>query len=936
MTSFKTKPFYCLFFITFFSIMHVGFGQDSKRPLEHRDYDVWESISRSIISNDGKWVGVEISLQEADGRGRLIPSSSSSNTFEIPRLKQMEFSEDSRWAIGLLSPEKDSLRKMKLLRIEKDKFPKDTLLLVDLKKLELRKIPHVENYKTPSKNKTWYAYEVSHEMIESENNDAEKEKEDEKKFNLHIESFDGSSSRYIENVSAYGFATNGTKLFYVQNFAEDENMYLHLKLLNLKTEQEFTLSDSLKQYKNMVFSEDAAQFAFLGSRQAPSDKNASFDVFYSESDTGLKMVVPNTDWKKGDISEHYPLKFSEDGKRLFFGWQKKTREYTYESDTTILDEERVSLDIWGWQDEEIQPMQLKKLEEKNKESFAAVYLVDAGHVVSLANAEIGNLHFNWDKTGDWAIALDDSPYRRNYSWDIQIGKDLRRVSMETGKAELLEKEIIGNPRISPSGKYAFWYSNPDSAWVAYGLENREKVFLTAGLEDVFYDDLHDSPSLPGSNGHGGWSANDQYFLVYGKFDIWMVDPKGVEPPINLSNGHGEENQIQYRLLDLDPDKHYVDLGEDLFLSGMDMETMDSGFFLADPRGKNSPEKLIYGHAAHYGLKKAKDLNQFIYQKSTFQESPDMYLAGEKFKKSKQLTHINTQQKNILWGDVELVEYRVNDGNMMNGLLFKPEDFDPDKKYPMMVYFYERSSTSLHRYRSPAPSASVINIPFFVSNGYLVFVPDIQYKIGLPGPSAYDCVVPGVQTMLAKGFVDPANIGIQGQSWGGYQVAYIITKTNMFKAAGAGAPVANMTSAYGGIRWGTGMSRMFQYEQTQSRIGGTLWEKPMQYLENSPIFYADRIQTPTLIMHNDADGAVPWYQGIEFFMGLKRNNVPSWLLVYNDEDHNLKERKNKKDLSIRLSQFFDHYLKGSPAPLWMEEGIPAVEKGKTLKYELISE
>jgi dipeptidyl aminopeptidase/acylaminoacyl peptidase len=188
-------------------------------------------------------------------------------------------------------------------------------------------------------------------------------------------------------------------------------------------------------------------------------------------------------------------------------------------------------------------------------------------------------------------------------------------------------------------------------------------------------------------------------------------------------------------------------------------------------------------------------------------------------------------------------------------------------------------------------------------------------------------------MVAKGFVDKDNIGIQGQSWGGYQVAYIITQTNMFKAAGAGAPVVNMTSAYGGIRWGTGMSRMFQYEQTQSRIGGTLWQKPLYYLENSPLFFVDRIETPVLIMHNDQDGAVPWYQGIEFFMALKRNAVPSWLLVYNGEDHNLKERKNKKDLSIRLSQFFDHYLKGEKAPLWMTEGIPAWEKGKTLKYEL---
>jgi dipeptidyl aminopeptidase/acylaminoacyl peptidase len=276
---------------------------------------------------------------------------------------------------------------------------------------------------------------------------------------------------------------------------------------------------------------------------------------------------------------------------------------------------------------------------------------------------------------------------------------------------------------------------------------------------------------------------------------------------------------------------------------------------------------------------------------------------------------------------------AQDGTPLQGLLFTPEGFDGVKKFPMMVYFYERNSETLHNYRPPAPSRSTINIPYFVSNDYVVFVPDIKYDLGLPGPSAYDCIMPGVQAVVALGGIDKENMAIQGQSWGGYQVAYLMTRTNLFKAAGAGAPVVNMTSAYGGIRWGTGMSRMFQYEQTQSRIGGTLWEKPLYFLENSPLFTLDRVNTPVLIMHNDADGSVPWYQGIEMFMGLKRLNKPAWLLQYNGEDHNLVQRKNAKDLSIRLSQFFDHYLKGAPAPLWMTEGLPAVEKGRTLKYEL---
>jgi dipeptidyl aminopeptidase/acylaminoacyl peptidase len=306
-----------------------------------------------------------------------------------------------------------------------------------------------------------------------------------------------------------------------------------------------------------------------------------------------------------------------------------------------------------------------------------------------------------------------------------------------------------------------------------------------------------------------------------------------------------------------------------------------------------------------------------------------------FKNDVKISNANPQQSKYLWGSVELVEWTSPDNEKLQGLLYKPENFDPTKKYPMLVYFYERSSDGLNRYISPAPSRSTINRTYCVSNGYLIFVPDIPYKVGYPGQSAMDAVMSGTLAMVEKyPFIDKDNIGLNGQSWGGYQIAYMVTQTSFFKCAFSGAPVSNMTSAYGGIRWASGMSRMFQYEHTQSRIGGTLWEKPIQYIENSPIFFVPKIKTPLLIMHNDADGAVPWYQGIEFFVALRRLNKPAWLLSYNNESHNLRRRADQKDLTIRMMQFYAHYLKGEPAPLWMVEGLPAIDKGKKDNYELI--
>jgi dipeptidyl aminopeptidase/acylaminoacyl peptidase len=308
-----------------------------------------------------------------------------------------------------------------------------------------------------------------------------------------------------------------------------------------------------------------------------------------------------------------------------------------------------------------------------------------------------------------------------------------------------------------------------------------------------------------------------------------------------------------------------------------------------------------------------------------------------FGDSKKLSVTNPQQSKYLWGTVELVEWMSFDRQKLQGLLYKPENFDPSKKYPMIVYFYERSSDGLYNYSPPAPSASIINRTFAVSNGYLVFVPDIPYVIGYPGQSCYNAVVSGTYALLDRfSFIDKDKLGLDGQSWGGYQIAYLVTQTDLFKCAYAGAAVSNMISAYGGIRWGTGMSRMFQYEHTQSRIGGTLWDKPLQFIENSPIFWVPKINTPLLLMHNDADGAVPWYQSIEFITALRRLDKPAWLLSYNDEDHNLVKRPNRKDISIRKMQFFDHYLKGSLMPYWMKNGISQIEKGKKDGYELVKD
>jgi dipeptidyl aminopeptidase/acylaminoacyl peptidase len=905
-----------------------------KMPLTHDDYDQWESFSRTIISSDGKYVAAEISLQDGDGRVEVYAHDQVSPLRVLHRAEQVRFTPGGKYAVGRIRVQKDTVRQSKLKKTKSSEMPRDSLFILDLTSSQLKKFSEIKAFKLPEEGENWLAMEFE-PWVKPQDEGKEREK---RETRLKVVALDGSKSYELGKVKSYGFDKRGTRFYFFRENRDSVHRE-SIWMLNLENGEEELVHDESIQYRQPVFSEDGGHFAFLASGDTMDTKRPQFQLYLQEKPGSLAEPVASSyeeAYAEGyRLSQYMAPKFAKHADRLYFGVTRDYRIYEYEEDSTILEEERVSLDVWGWQDKTLQPRQSKQKDETRKKSFWTVMELETRKILQLHDENYEELELDKEVKLEVGLLTDEQEYKRNYSWNIQIGKDVYVVDLHSGKKTLVEKDLVGYPSLSPSGKFVVWYSQPDSAYHAFEVKTGNKISLTNGLKVAFHNELHDSPSLPGPYGPVHWLENDEALLVYDQYDIWMLDPKGEKAPVNLTKGEGRKQQWVYRVQALNPKSDHLLGSEPLFLSVFGERSKKSGYAKGDWRGKKRPELLMWEDAWLGSLTKADSSDQVIFTRSTFADSPALFASGLDFNVPLRLSVTNPQQEQRLWGTVELVDFRANDGSELQGMLYKPENFDPSQQYPMMVYFYERRSDNLHRYTSPAPSASTINIPYFVSNGYLVFVPDIRYELGLPGPSAFNCIVPGVQEVVSRGFVDLDRIGIQGQSWGGYQVAYLITQTDMFKAAGAGAPVANMTSAYGGIRWESGMSRMFQYEQTQSRIGGTLWEKPMHYLENSPLFYADRINTPVLIMHNDADGAVPWYQGIEFFMALKRNDVPSWMLVYNDEAHNLRKRKNRKDLSIRLSQFFDHYLKDAPAPLWMTEGIPAVEKGRTLKYGLES-
>jgi len=423
----------------------------------------------------------------------------------------------------------------------------------------------------------------------------------------------------------------------------------------------------------------------------------------------------------------------------------------------------------------------------------------------------------------------------------------------------------------------------------------------------------------------GWTRDDSRLFVYDKTDIWDLDPAGVAAPVNLTGGAGKQANITYRLGLTDRDEPGLDPSKPLILSALNNETKESGYWRAKIGASAAPERLVMGPRAYTALVKARKADEYELRQSTYGEYPDLYV-GTTIGQTAKVSDVNPQEKTISRGTAELVSWLNGDGIRIQGMVYKPAGFDPGRKYPLLVTFYEKLSDSFNNYTAPT-GRNAINPLVYNSLGYVVFMPDIIYTIGEPGPSAAKCVLTGVQSLIAKGYIDPKHMGIEGQSWGGYQSAYLITVTNMFAAAAPNAAVVNMTSAYDGIRWQTGIARQGQYEHGQSRIGGSLWEYPERFIENSPLFHLDRVQTPIMWMENDNDGAVPWYQGIEYYLAMRRLKKEAYMISYNGEGHNPTKRANQKDIDLKMQQFFANKLQGAPAPDWMTHGIPFIDKGR---------
>lgn len=895
-----------------------------KRPLDHSVYDKWQSIGSPLVSNNGNVVVYTVSPQEGDTL-LYIHTGKKSKPIKVERGKRPHITWDSRYVVCVVKAPFATRRKARIKKWKNDKFPKDSIAVVNVYTGKIKKYPFASDFKIGARSIETFAFLSSDTTIIAKK---ERNKKDIGKPML-VCRLNGLAADTLNHVSSFVSDRFGHYFAYVGKTAKLKQW---IGIFDTKTGRNVMVTDTVPFCSKPVFSYDGSKLLFLTSKDTLSTGSKHCELWeYKTGDVNARKLAGSdavADVPAGwGLTENASPYYSRDGKRIFAG----VAPFIAPKDSNIVDFESASLDIWNYDAPELPPMLKANKASVIRRTVPAI--LRNGRLHALTTSMFDKISLASYGDSPWALSTDETTAVLPSQWDIQMPLKLSLINITTGKRYLIDSARVEYARLSPGGKSVVWYDLQKRQWMCHDIASGRKFSLTDGLTQNFWNEENDMPMLPESYGLVGFTDNDRDVIVYDRYDLWRLPLSGGKP-VCITGGEGRRQGRVYRYLNTKDaeDDSFIKYDEKMLLSVFDEKTKMNGVAEITPSSEHSEMLITPAGYSYAAVKKARFKDIYLYERGNFQEPMDLYLTSGKWKSNRKLTAINPQQKDYNWGTVELHHWTAYDGTRLDGLLYKPEDFDSTKKYPMMVYFYEKRSETLYDYITPQPSWSTINITFYTSRGYLVFVPDIVYKAGIPGECAYNCICSGVESIMKHPWVDRDRIAIQGQSWGGYQVAYLITRTNMFRAAGAGAPVANMTSAYGGIRWQTGMSRQFQYEQTQSRIGRTLWQAPELYISNSPLFKLPQVNTPVLIMHNDADGAVPWYQGIEMFMGLRRLGKPAWLLEYNNEAHNLKQRRNRKDLSIRLQQFFDYELKDAPEPAWMKRQLPIETKGSYFGYE----
>ena len=675
------------------------------------------------------------------------------------------------------------------------------------------------------------------------------------------------------------------------------------------------------------------------------DKTRSLDnfYFYEEKQEGNFFVCTDTNDREkqdGNVEkilgaeqmerlalDKYSIQFLEGNKRFMYRREgvQRVRPKKQEKD------ESFQLELWSWHDPVVPSEQARGVGYK-KRSQPAVFLYNCenGKNYKVCEENHSGLYVAEGMDPVFAYEKDEKPYLGQRDWRHDQRFDLYLVDLRNGDHHLVAKELTRAVHWSPQGDYLLYFDNTKQSWIVVNSCTMQQNILTDVIPFALHDELYDRPNPAPPYGLAGWSRDGRNAIVYDRFDIWVVNLDEVQKSYCWTRGEGRKCNTILRLLDPGRNGLSVDLSRDNKVEIFDWENKNQGLGNLSANGKLTP--LVQGDFAFSVVQEAK--NAMLCIKQSYADDRDLWVCDRQGRRMRKVTDVNPQQCNYKWGSAQLVEWTNYKGKNNQGILYLPDGYDKNKSYPTIVTFYETHSSELHIHPVPGLSQAMIDIPTYVSRGYIVFQPDVYIEIGKPGESAYDAVVSGTRALIDRGIIDSSRIGLQGHSWSGFLVAYLVTRTDIFKCVNIGAATVNLTSVYTAIREGSGQPNMFMFEDWQCRMGATLWDDLDGYITNSPLLFADRIHTPALIFHCDQDEAVSFYDGRNLFLALRRLQRPVWMLNYMGQGHFLTSRPAEVDWTIRLQQFFDHYLKDTLMPRWMKEGININERGVDQKYDLV--
>ncbi len=963
----------------------------SPRALTIADADHWKSVRQFVLAPNGEWSGHFIMPNEGDGKliiartdGSGDPAAGSdqvelagkqdqkgeqadskktdkkddsdsdeksdsddnsdaeakpSNRYEFvvgPDSGQIKFSHNSKFAAYLEAPRDKAVKAAK----KSDQPLKRKAVLLNLETGETTEFENAQTFSFSGETPKCLAV---HKMKPKgrPSDDSGWDGTD-----LLIHDLQSGSQINIGNVKSFSFNKPGNLLAMVIDAQGKSGN--GVQLLHVDDSRIELLESDKSKFGSMSWTREGDAIALLKASQDEKYENdrRTLLAFSDVGDANQRKLIldPVADPSIPDnmtISSNRNPQWNDERSAIFFGIEELKKkaenknseakdktdsdEEGKDSKSTTSDEKDAGLVIWHWKDPRLQLMQQKQESRDKNEFDLCVHLVDPERTFRLADEEITQVSVA--RPYKFAVGRDNQKYELDGNLDGRRRQDVYTINLSTGKRKLVLEQAGNVFDVSPNGVSLLYYKNEEGHFYVYDMAKGTHTNITknAGVSFVNTEDDHNVTNPP--RRPVGWTTEGSHVLLTDGWDIWKVSVDGNDAE-NLTV-NGKTDQIRYTNPHrFDPDVEGIDMSKPVYISAYGEWTKKAGFARLMP-GATGVEMLIWDDASFGQLSKLKDHPVYSFSRSTRQIPTSYHIGGPDLKDPSQLTSLSEQQQKFEWSDgVKLVNYTNEQGVRLQGAIHLPANYIEGKKYPTIVYMYEKLSQTANRFDSPRTGG--FSAAIYTSNGYAVFNPDIVFQINDPGRSSLDCILAGLDAAIESGVVDPERVGLHGHSWGGYQTAFLITQTERFKAAVAGAPLTNMISMYSSIYWNSGSANQPIFESSQGRFEGGYWDNLDAYARNSPVYYADQVTTPLLLLHNDQDGAVDWNQGIEYFNTLRRLGKPVVMLQYTGENHGLRKPENRKDYSYRMLDFFNHHLKDAQPPEWWSDGIKHLEMKDHIK------